>query len=218
MAQITTVIFDMDGLLIDSEPLWKEAADEVFDELDILLTKEQYLHTTGMRTYEFLEYWLREHEQPLDDIAFLHNKIVEIVIAKINQRGEPMKGALGLIRSFKAAGFKIGIASSSPINMIEAVVQKMGIGDMVDVLSSAEDLDYGKPHPQVFMECAKALGVRADSCIVFEDSFHGMIAAKAARMYCVVVPAPELFHEKRWFAADQKLNSLEDFDMHSFNG
>ena len=77
--------------------------------------------------------------------------------------------------------------------------------------TSAEDLPYGKPHPQVYLNCANALQVAPVNCVCFEDSFNGMVAAKAARMKCVVVPhASEQDHAK-WGAADLKLNSLEQF-------
>lgn len=218
MPEINTVIFDMDGLLIDSEPLWKEAADEVFAKENMVFTQEQYNATTGMRTYEFAEYWLKSFGRSSDKAQAINDEVIHVVTQKIIGRGEAMPGAVELVKKCKEKGFRTGIASSSPLSIIEMVVQKLDIGNYVEVLSSAEDLDYGKPHPQVFIECAKALGVDPGSCMVFEDSFNGMIAAKAARMYCTVVPAPEQFHEKKWAAANQKLSSLEAFDVNSLRG
>lgn len=212
MMKINTAIFDMDGLLIDSEPLWKVAANEVFEEYGFTLTDDEYAFTVGMRTYEFVQHWIKHFNRSEEDIPFLNDKIINIVIKKIEQNGEPMPGATELVKKFKENNFKVGIASSSPLALIEVVAKKLQIEQYVDILTSAEDLEYGKPHPQVFIECAKILGTDPVNCIVFEDSFNGMIAAKAARMVCVVVPEKSLQTQSRWHAADLQLASLLEFD------
>lgn len=217
MTKINTVIFDMDGLLIDSEPIWKEAANDVFKEYGFKLTDEEYAVTVGMRTYEFVQHWIKHFNRSEDDIPFLNDKIIKIVIQKIEQRGEPMPGATELVKQFKENNFKVGIASSSPLELIEVVAKKLDIEQYVDILTSAEDLEYGKPHPQVFIECAKILGTDPVNCIVFEDSFNGMIAAKAARMFCVAVPEKTIQMQGRWNAADLQLASLTEFDFAVLN-
>ncbi len=216
MKQINTAIFDMDGLLIDSEPLWKQAANEVFEAYGFTLSDKEYATTVGMRTYEFVEHWTRIYQLSEDDIPFLNKKIIDVVVKKINAEGVALPGATDLIKAFKSEGFKVGIASSSPLELIEVVARKLEIEEYVDILTSAEDLEYGKPHPQVFLECAKILGSEPYNCIVFEDSFNGMIAAKAARMYCVVVPEHSLQQQQRWQAADMQLNTLLDFTIDLF--
>jgi sugar-phosphatase len=85
-------------------------------------------------------------------------------------------------------------------------------------ICSAEFLPYGKPNPQVFINCAIELGSHPAACICFEDSFNGMIAAKAARMKCIVVPHPDQFHQERWNIADLRLNSLRSLTAHDFKG
>ena len=97
------------------------------------------------------------------------------------------------------------------MRLIDVVVDKLGIRDYLNATTSAEGLPFGKPHPQVFIDCAQALGSHPSQCVVFEDSFNGMIAAKAAKMKCVVVPPPSVFNGAQWGAADLKLSSLEDF-------
>jgi sugar-phosphatase len=96
--------------------------------------------------------------------------------------------------------------------MIDEVVKMLDIRSYLDQLTSAENMPFGKPHPQVFIECAQALNSKPNHCIVFEDSFNGMIAAKAAKMKCVVIPAPQAHELLRWHAADVKLNSLFQFN------
>lgn len=97
------------------------------------------------------------------------------------------------------------------MSLVDVVVDKLDIRHYFKVMSSAEHLPFGKPHPQVFLDCAAGLDVLPEECIVFEDSFNGMIAAKAAKMKCVVVPARDQFSQPRWSAADLKLTTLEEF-------
>ena len=108
-------------------------------------------------------------------------------------------------------GFKIGLATSSPIELIDLVVERCGIQQYIQVKTSAEHLPFGKPHPQVYLNCAEALGSNVHECICFEDSFNGLIAAKSARMRCVVVPHHSQIKDERWGAADLKLSSLQNF-------
>jgi sugar-phosphatase len=97
------------------------------------------------------------------------------------------------------------------MRLIDVVVDKIKIRSFLHATVSAEKLAYGKPHPQVFIECANELNVLPNQCIVFEDSFNGMIAAKAAKMKCVVVPEKQVYNEPKWGAADLKLSSLDAF-------
>jgi sugar-phosphatase len=209
--RLNTVIFDMDGLLIDSEPLWHEAADEVFKQYGVSLIGEQYKTTTGLRTKEFVQWWFRKFNIGDDELAKAENKITDIVIYKVQQRGTIMPGVDYIFRFFKQKQFKIGLATSSPQNLIDVVIAITGIGNYLDATASAEDLPYGKPHPQVYLDCANKLQVHPHECICFEDSFNGMIAAKAARMTCVIVPHHTQAKDERWGAADLKLSSLQNF-------
>jgi HAD superfamily hydrolase (TIGR01509 family) len=207
---ICTAIFDMDGLLIDSEPLWYEAAVEVFTPLGITLTPEAYASSIGLRTREFVAWWFNQygidpvHAQPAG------KEINEIVIDKISNKGEALHGVHHVLDLLKAKGFRIGLATSSPSRLIDVVVDKLSIREYFSAFASAEHLVYGKPHPQVYIDCASALDCKPVDCLCFEDSFHGMIAAKAARMKCIVVPAPVMKDELRWHAADLQLNRLDE--------
>ncbi|MEO7311422.1 MAG: hexitol phosphatase HxpB [Chitinophagaceae bacterium] len=209
---IKAAIFDMDGLLIDSEPLWQQAAFEVFAGYNKSITLKQYETVTGLRTKEFIEHWftyfgLPEHLQPkaVDDIF-------ELVKEKISKHPSIMPGVQYIIEYFLKKDCRIGIATSSPKLIADMVIELMGIRKVLDAISTAEHLPYGKPHPQVYINCAAALMVPATECICFEDSFNGLIAAKAARMKCVVVPAGHLASDHRWGAADLKISSLQNFN------
>ena len=209
--QLNTVIFDMDGLLIDSEPLWNEAANEVFTHYGINLSDEQQATTTGLRTREFLEWWFSYYKIGNDEFAKAEQKIFQHVFEKIQQKGKILPGVDHIFNFFHSRGFKIGIASQSPQQMIEMVMDICCIKKFVQATSSAEYLPFGKPHPQVYINCANALQSHVLECICFEDSFNGLIAAKAARMKCVVVPEHSQQKEDRWNAADLKLSSLQNF-------
>jgi HAD superfamily hydrolase (TIGR01509 family) len=211
----STVIFDMDGLLIDSEPLWQEAGATLLKQYGISLSDAQYHSTTGLRTPEWLDYWFgyyRVDKQTAPTAsAFIEHTALQI----IEEKGNPMPGVKYIMEFFKDHQFRIGLASSSPMHLIQMVVKKLQIGNYLSAVTSAEKLPFGKPHPQVFLDCATLLQVNPSTCICFEDSFNGLIAAKAARMKCVIVPAPQLHHETRWDAADLKLSSLEQFTKES---
>ncbi|MFT3678780.1 MAG: hexitol phosphatase HxpB [Ferruginibacter sp.] len=210
--QLNTVIFDMDGLLIDSEPLWNEAADEVFKHHNIHLTLEQHLSTTGIRTREFVHYWFTKYKVSPDHAPHAEEAILKTVIAKIKSKGKPMPGIEHIFNFFIQRKFKIGLASSSPMELIDIVVEKLGIRPHLQAMCSAAALPYGKPHPQVYLNCAEALGSHPVHCICFEDSFNGMIAAKAARMKCVVIPSAAESKQARFNAADLKISSLQNFN------
>ena len=209
--QLDTVIFDIVGLLIDSEPLWNEAATELFQEYGVSLSEEQYKTTTGLRTKEFVQWWFQYFNIGEGEQKRAEQKIVELVLAKIEQKGKVLPGVPYIFDFFQRKSFKIGLATSSPPSLIDLVVEICGIKKYLHATASAESLAYGKPHPQVYLNCAASLDSKPTSCICFEDSFNGMIAVKAARMKCVIVPHVSQLKDERWGAADLKLSSLQNF-------
>jgi sugar-phosphatase len=213
----TTAIFDMDGLIIDSEPLWYEAALESLAKFKIHINHQEYYSSTGLRTKEFLEYWLGKFNVDLSHITETELDITKRVINKVYEKGEMMPGVKSAIQLAQQHQLKIGLASSSPLSLINAVLEKTQLADMFTVTCSAEHLPYGKPHPQVFIDCANALESKPIECICFEDSFNGLLAAKAARMKCIVVPHPEQLHAEKWNIAELKLSSLNDLQTENFS-
>lgn len=202
----------MDGLLIDSEPCWQQAGSETLLAYDICLTDQQYYATTGLRTPEWIEWWFRQYNI---DSRFSTEAIKQIetkALENIRNNALGLFGVEEIFQFFKDRKFRIGLASSSPVAFIQVVAEKLGIADKLDSYSSAESLKHGKPHPEVFLNCATQLGVSPLQCVCFEDSFNGLIAAKAARMKCVVIPAPSQKEDAKWVIADLQLNSLAAFN------
>ncbi len=215
--KLTTVIFDMDGLLIDSEPLWSEAADEVFNYYGKKLTPQEYATTTGLRTREFVAWWLRDYQFDQPELALAEKKIIDLVNEKVADKGKMLPGVHHIINFFHERNFNIGLATSSPLSLVNTVSELLKISPYLQAITSAEHLPYGKPHPQVYLDCATQLNVSPMECICFEDSVNGMIAVKAARMKCVVVPEHSVQKSDKWALADLKLSSLQNFNELHFN-
>jgi sugar-phosphatase len=206
---INTAIFDMDGLLIDSEPLWYEAAVEVMGQYGLQMDETTYASTVGLRTKEFLEYWFNIYGMNAVGIADAEHEITGRVIEKVKKYGTAMPGVTTAVGLFVSRGYRLGLATSSPASLIDVVLKHIGLEGAFAAITSAEHLPYGKPHPQVYLDCAHLLGSRPVDCLCLEDSFNGMLAAKSARMRCIVVPTPDLLNQARWAAADACIPSLD---------
>ena len=208
---LNTVIFDMDGLLIDSEPSWQAAGMETMRRFGVDLSLDQYHITTGLRTREWIDHWFTHFGIDKKDAADAEQALIRAAIEKIVQQAEPMSGLEYIFSFFREKKFRIGLATSSPFDLVGPVVNKLGIGAYLEAISSAGTLPFSKPHPQVYLNCAELLAVSPLQCLCFEDSFNGMIAAKAARMKCVIIPEPGQYDLSKWGAADLKLPSLTAF-------
>ncbi len=206
-------IFDMDGLLIDSEPLWREAEVDVFGAVGVPLTEEMCRQTTGLRHDAVVRYWHARHpwdEPGLDELTVTLLDAAQSLIVK---RGQLMAGAEQAIHDLHRLGLQLAIASSSPMSLIEAVVQKFGLGRFFSVLHSAEHEKAGKPDPAVYLSTMSLLGVAPQECVALEDSVSGMRAAKAAGAMVIAVPDPETAGKPEFAEADVVLSSLEEFSI-----
>lgn len=202
------VIFDMDGLLIDSEPYWKMAEKEVFGKLGLSLTDDLLRNVMGFRLSEVVQHWY--HYQPWKEPNFEQTEkdVLDCVKHLIKQEADAMPGVYEILDYCKQNNLKIALASSSAMELIEVVIDKLNIRDYFDVLWSAQYEDYGKPHPAIFLSVAQKLNISPKDCIVFEDAINGVLAAKAARMYCIAVPEEISFNDPRFAIADKKIPNL----------
>lgn len=203
------VIFDLDGLLVDSEPLWHRAEMVVFGRLGLKLSTADCESVTGLRTDMLVAHWYRRSPwegASLEAVtAELESTALEMIAAGVQAR----PGAIAALDMVTAMGLPMGVASSSPMEIIEAALTRVGVGERFRAICSAQGLALGKPHPEVYLNCAAALGVAAEDCLAFEDSGTGLLAAKAARMKAVAVPAQQDFDHPWMGLADLKLGSLE---------
>jgi sugar-phosphatase len=210
---VAAVIFDMDGVLIDSEPLWREAEREVFAELGLVLSDADCQQTMGLRTDELVAYWHCRHPWQGRSQPVVADTINSRVARLIAERGTPLPGAVAAVRSAVDSGLPVGLASSSSLELIDLVVRTLGLADGFSVLCSAEDEERGKPDPAVYLTTARRLGVPPAECVAVEDSVRGVQAAVAAGMRVVAVPPPDRFDDPELDLAHLKLRSLEVFSI-----
>ncbi len=181
------IIFDMDGLLVDTESVWEEAETAML--LSYGLAMEPAVRATliGLRNDVFIGKLKALYDIP-QSLETLQLDVVERMLKLIPIKAKPMPGANEIIQYVVEQGIPTAIASSSPGVIIEAVVSNQGWGKSIPIRCSAEHLLAGKPEPHVYLEAAKALGLAPKKCLALEDSPIGARAAVAAGMTCYAVP------------------------------
>lgn len=185
--QPQAIIFDMDGLLVNSEPVWEEAEIEVFGAYGVQVTADVRSQLVGMRNDEFLGHMRRIYHIEAS-METLHKAVIGRMLELIPEKATPNPGALELLRYTQERGIATAIASSSPGIIIEAVVASRQWGELIPVRCSAEGLPKGKPAPDVYLHAAQQLGIAPHLCLALEDSPNGARAAVAAGMICYAVP------------------------------
>ena len=212
MAPDRAAIFDMDGLLVDSEPLWHVAEVEILGALGVPLDRDGTRGTKGMFVDEVTTFWFARYPWAGPSPAEVAEQVVDRVGELTLERGVVLPGALEAVAAMDERG-PIGLASSTPRRLIDVVLGHIGLSEAFAVICSAEDEAYGKPHPAVFLTAAALLGADAERCIVFEDAPAGVLAAKAGRMRCVAVPEVSDRSAVEIGLADIVLDSLADLDL-----
>mgnify|MGYP002634503283 FL=1 len=211
LSSFKAVIFDMDGVLIDSEPVWKIAMQAVFDEVGCGLTKKDFQKTVGLRLDEVILFWYNHTGWEGLTPQEVEEKIVQRMVELISKDGKPLIGVIETLQFLKAKGLKIGLATSSYSVLIETVLTKLNIKSYFDFTHSAELESHGKPHPAVYLTVAEKLGVVPTECLVIEDSLNGIISGKAARMSVVCIPEKTHNPEPRLILADYQFETMLDF-------
>jgi len=208
---LTTTLFDMDGLLLDSEILWHEAELEILGGLGVPLAQEGSRSTKGMFVAEVVAYWRERSPWVGPSNEDVVERILQRVGDLVETKGRLLPGAERAITVTAERG-RIGLASSTPVPLIERCLAHFGLRDRFEVICSGANEPYGKPHPGVFLTAARALVAQPTQCLVFEDSAAGVLAAKAGRMMCVAVPVIEDLSLPAFALADVVLESLVDLD------
>lgn len=206
------VVFDMDGLLVDTEPIWRSVHREVFAGLGLDLARWPEVVTTGMRVDEVVALRRSYQDWGSPPDAVVADRITSTVAARVASEAHLCSGAVEAIGWCRERDLRVGLATGSRWAVLDAVLASFGIDRLLDVCVSAEDELLGKPHPAIYLTAAEKLGAPPTSCIAFEDAINGLVAAKAARMRAVVVPAGTSVGDPRVVLADVVLDSLEEID------
>jgi len=211
-SNIHAVIYDMDGILINSEPLWQIAQIETFVELGFNFTREMCEQTVGWRVDEVISYWTTRFNYTSHTNEYIVGVLLDKLKVFIANDGKAMEGVYDSIDFFKTKKIPMAIATSSPISIMHQVVETLNISSYFNYLCSAQHESNGKPHPAVFLAASNLLQVNPINCLVIEDSLNGVIAAKAARMKCIAIPEPHNFRNPKFIIADIIANSLANID------
>ncbi|MFH8134358.1 hexitol phosphatase HxpB [Pantoea osteomyelitidis] len=206
---VLAAIFDMDGLLIDSEPLWDQAELDVLSALKVDISRRNELpDTLGLRIDQVVRMWYETLPWSGPSQQEVTDRIIARALALVEEKRPILPGVEQALQLCQQQGLKIALASASPLHMLERVLEMFNLRRYFSALASAEALPYSKPHPQVYLDAAAKLDIDPLNCVTLEDSFNGMIATKAARMRSIVVPAAEYRDDARWALAEVKLDSL----------
>jgi len=210
ISDFNAVIFDMDGVLIDSEPLWKIAMENVFSELGSTLQKSDFQKTVGLRIDEVIHFWNLHESWEIEDESIVQEKIILKMEELIAANAQPLSGVIETLTFLRSKGLKIGLATSSSSRLIRIVLKELAISDFFDFTHSAETEDYGKPHPAVYLTVARKLTVHPTKCLVIEDSFNGVIAGLAAKMKVVCIPEKTHFPNPRLAFSDYQFVTMSE--------
>lgn len=207
------VIFDMDGVLVDSEPVWHHTIMEYVTEHNIPLTLERLTQSMGTRFDLAIEEWQQELGFTTPTTAQMIVDIKQRMVDAFQDPSILMQGARESIQAVKEYGYPVAIASSSPMVLIESIVTALNAKEDIGVTHSAEYETHGKPAPDVYITTAKMLGVPEENCIAIEDSLNGMRSARAANMKVIAIP-DERYTSKDSVGdlADIVLDSLEEIN------
>jgi sugar-phosphatase len=210
--EIRAVIYDMDGLLVDSEPWWRVAERNIFSKLSVAPTEEDFEKMMGNRIQEVIVNWHAKHPWPNYNLEETQNAIIDEVGRLVTTHAELMPGVIESLEYCKAKQLPIALASSSPLRLVSTFIHRYGIANYFSIVRSAEFEQRGKPHPDVFLTASDALNISPKHCLVFEDSYNGVVAAKAAGMTCIAIPSQEHRNQERFSIADEIWDNLHNIN------
>jgi len=206
---IRAILWDMDGVLVNSMEYHYQAYREVLSDFGRDLSREEYLGSLiGLRNYVILRHLLGD--LPPEEIERLMATKEAAFRRRVAGNVEPLPGAAKLVRRAHEAGLKQAIVSSTPCENIELVVNSLGLASMFDTLVGEEDAQHGKPDPEGFLVAAERLSVPPVDCVVIEDAPEGIAGGKAAGMRCIGVTTTRPAEKLEAAGADLVIPTLED--------
>jgi len=216
MSENRVVIFDFDGLILDTETVELNLWRKIFSEHDIQFDLESYLKTIGSitsKTYEpskILAEVVKNGETPSD----IYRKVEKQIIDQLDGE-KPLPGVLKTIQTAKSMGIKTAVGSSSTLDWVKPHLVRLGIWNQFDTVVTFEDVNECKPSPKIFLKVLERLDVQPHNAIVLEDSENGVLAAKRAGIPVIVIPN-EVTKNQDFTGAVLKLSTLEDLDLKEF--
>ena len=201
----------MDGLLLESESLWRKAEGEAVARLGLPLTDDDFTETMGVRMRDVARIWFSHHPwqgPTTDEVA---DEVIDRVVELVAD-ATVLPGVIDALELCASRSMRLALCSSSDRRLIDAVLETLDLESYFELSHSAEHDEYGKPHPQPYLSTAAKLGVRPASCLAFEDSIAGCLSAKSAGMTVVAVPDAETQDRMGFGIADLVVNSLSQFD------
>ena len=211
MARFRAVIFDMDGVLADSEPLYLQGINEVLKDFGMAITEDDHNELLGAAVGPTWDFIFEKYSPPASNDECV-SRYDQTMVKLLSRPHEPLPGVRELLSELKRRGIPRAVASSSWPNWVKALLASTGLDGCFNVAVSSAEVENGKPAPDIFLHAAEAMHVEPERCVVIEDSRTGVIAAKAAGMYAVQLraastalpPLPE---------ADLALDRLSDLPL-----
>ncbi|EPB4340565.1 HAD family hydrolase [Enterobacter kobei] len=184
---VQAIIFDMDGVIIDSEGFWQDAQIGLLASQGVRIDRREcVLNTKGKRIDAIARYWCENHRLALTPREF-EKRIIDSVCQDIRDKGRAMTGVTTALSFFTSLNYPLALATSSCSQVIEAVFEKLSLWRWFDVICSADNEPFGKPDPAVYLTAMAKLGLSADRCRVIEDSLTGFTAAQRAGIKTYIV-------------------------------
>lgn len=211
---IKAVIFDMDGVMIDSEPLWEKTERILLARRNIDYSPEYRDMIVGLNQKDSGKL-MRDTfllEETVDEII---SERVGILTAIYEEELEVVPGLTPLLEELRSREYLLAVASSSPLRVINFVLDKFSLQDYFDAVVSGECTERGKPHPDIYLHTAERLGVKPSECVAIEDSINGVRSATGAGMYCIAIPDKRLSREA-FESAHLTLESIDEIDPQLF--
>lgn len=207
------VIFDMDGVLIDSEPLWHQAEQHILGGLGVDFNQPPLLQSTGLTTASVIAHWYQHQPWPGPLPAQVYQRIIDFVASGITNSGSAKAGLPALLDVIAATQLKMAVATNSPQLLLDTTLARLNIAHYFTACCHVDLVKHGKPAPDIYLLAAEKLGVAPQHCLVFEDSFAGVTAAKAAGMTVVAIPAAHEWQHSKFDIADHKIRCFTEVDF-----
>ena len=212
MKQLQAVIFDMDGVLVDSEPWHYDIECRLYKKLGLDVPDEVHLTYIGTANDHMYTDLKRRYDIPMTLTELLEwDAKYRVEVFKEMENIKPNPGLIDLLKLLKNSDLKIAVATSSVPDIVWIILEKCGIDSFFETIVTTEQAGRSKPFPDVFLMAAKNLGVSPENCAVFEDSFNGVKAAKTAGMFCIAYqPHNDLQQDTSY--ADKLIHSFKDIN------